>query len=54
MIWKNRGAIFTDHGGFRGRSLLGEGGNGKAVGFVAWGKAFPLLLFTRNMAKKTA
>jgi hypothetical protein len=42
MILKLR-SNFTDYGGFRGRGPLGEGGSGKAVGFVAWGKAFPLL-----------
>jgi hypothetical protein len=47
MIWKNCEAVFTDYGGFRGRSLLGEGGSGKAAGFVAGGKAFPLFLFLR-------
>jgi hypothetical protein len=46
MIWENCGAVFTDYGGFRGRSPLGERGSGKAVGFEAWGKAFPLFIFS--------
>jgi hypothetical protein len=45
MIWKKYEVFFTDHGGFRGRSPLGEGGSGKAAGFEAWGKAFPFLIF---------
>jgi hypothetical protein len=36
--------FFSYYGGFRGRSPLGEGGSGKAVGFAAWGKAFPLFI----------
>jgi hypothetical protein len=51
MIWENREAVFTGYGGFRGRSLLGEGGSGKAAGFAAGGKAFPLLLLLRDLPK---
>jgi hypothetical protein len=29
-------------GGFRGAHAPVEGGSGKAAGFEAWGKAFPL------------
>jgi hypothetical protein len=41
---ENCGAIFTylSLGALRGLSPA-EGGSGKAAGFVAWGKAFPLL-----------
>jgi hypothetical protein len=44
MIWKNRRAVFTylSLGALRGLSPA-EGGSGKAAGFGAWGKAFPLL-----------
>ena len=45
MIWKNCGAVFTDYGGVAGGTPA-EGGSGKAGGFVAWGKAFPLLCYS--------
>jgi hypothetical protein len=33
--------------GVLGAEPLGEGGSGKAAGFVAWEKAFPLILIHR-------
>jgi hypothetical protein len=41
---ENREAVFTDYGGVMGAQAPIEGGSGKAVGFAAWGKAFPRLI----------
>jgi hypothetical protein len=45
MIWKKYEVFFTDYGGVTGAQAPVEGGSGKAVGFEAWGKAFPLFYF---------
>jgi hypothetical protein len=51
MIWGNREAVFTDLWGVAGQSPA-EGGSGKAVGFAAGGKAFPLL-FILQIVKRS-
>jgi hypothetical protein len=48
MIWKKYGVFFTNYGGVVGVSPA-EGGSGKAVGFEAWGKAFPLFIFRNDL-----
>ncbi|MDR2434222.1 MAG: hypothetical protein LBD47_06615 [Treponema sp.] len=52
MISKIATVIFTNCGGL-GAKPPGEGGSGKAAGFEAWGKAFPLYDKSSKMEKYT-